>query len=93
MKVEVKQGQSLMDVAVQVYGDVQAVYKLAEDNGLEITAQLTPGQLLEVSTDKAMNKAVASFFKRKELYPATSMPEGDSTFDRTFDNAFDNENI
>ena len=37
MKVTVMQGQSLVDIAMQVYGSAEGVFILAKENGLSVT--------------------------------------------------------
>ena len=56
MKVTVLSGQSLVDVAIQVYGSAQGVFVLAEENGLEVTDALEAGQVLEYRTDNIVSK-------------------------------------
>lgn len=45
--------QSLFDIAVEVYGDVDATFWLLEDNpGLALTDRLIPGQSLAIRDDQ-----------------------------------------
>ena len=46
MKVTVMQGQSLVDIAMQVYGSAEGVFTLAKENGLSVTDEVSPGQVL-----------------------------------------------
>ena len=50
MKVVALDGQSLVDISIQVYGSAEGVFILARENGLEVTDVLKPGQVLEYST-------------------------------------------
>jgi LysM repeat protein len=47
--VKVSKGQCLIDIALQVYGSVEALFDLAIENGLEVDADIIPGQILQVS--------------------------------------------
>ena len=69
-KIEVLDGQSVWDVAVQVYGEgVRGVFKLMQDNPeINLTTVLLPGQLLKVP-QAASNKVVAEYFTTNDLHP------------------------
>jgi hypothetical protein len=55
-------GQSLIDVAIQELGSVEALFDLADANGLAITDVLTPGQLLHVPDSAAMVADIVGYF-------------------------------
>jgi hypothetical protein len=38
----------MIDIAIQVYGSIEALFDLVLDNNLEVDADLTPGQVLHV---------------------------------------------
>ncbi|WP_286747840.1 hypothetical protein [Roseivirga sp. UBA1976] len=65
-KYTVTSGQKLMDVALEVYGDITGIFKLLEDNPELITVQddLEGGQVLRIDSDKVVNKEIASYFSR-----------------------------
>lgn len=90
MKVTVLSGQSLADIAIQVYGSAEGVFSLARENGLEVTDELTPGQVLDCSPENVVSKSVADYYAVKGIYPATATPFDpqrgvwDETFDLTF---------
>lgn len=46
MIIQVIYGQTLMDIAVQYYGDPRALADLANDNGLSISTDIFAGQSL-----------------------------------------------
>lgn len=77
MTVTVQNGQTLSDIAIQEYGDLSAVYLLAEENGTSITSQLQPGTVL-VLPDVVINKEMQSYCKNNGVSPATAIdPEGE----------------
>lgn len=90
MKVTVLAGQSLVDVAIQVYGSAEGVVVLAKDNGMEVTDVPTPGRQLEYSTDNIVAKNIAQYYSSKKVCPATGTPFDpsagvwDGLFDLTF---------
>lgn len=65
-KYIVSSGQKLMDVALEVYGDITGIFKLLEDNPDLATVQddLEGGQVLRIDSDKVVNKDVANYFSR-----------------------------
>lgn len=60
MIILVESGQTLMDLAIQYYGNASAVVELAADNGLAITDELEPGETLNIREDKPAT-AIALF--------------------------------
>lgn len=90
MKVTVLSGQSLVDVAIQVYGSAEGVFALAEENGLEVTDALEAGQVLEYRTENIVSKNIADYYSTKRIHPATATPFDpeagvwDESFDLTF---------
>lgn len=90
MKVVVLAGQTLTDVALQVYGSAEGVFALATENGLEVTDTLYPGQVLEYQPDKVINTGVAQYYTTRGVCPATAFNDNlterihDETFNLTF---------
>lgn len=58
-------GQSLVDVAIQELGSVDALFDLADAGGLAITDELVPGQVLVVPDSPAAVPAVVSYFSAR----------------------------
>lgn len=56
MKVVVLDGQSLVDISIQVYGSAEGRFHTRNENGLEVTDVLKPGQVLEYSTGNDVAK-------------------------------------
>jgi hypothetical protein len=65
-QTSISAGQSLVDVTVQEYGSVEALFDLADAAGVAITDQLTPGQVLEVPASAAAVPAVAGYFSNRQ---------------------------
>lgn len=87
MKVVVLAGQTLADIAVQVYGSAEGVFMLAQENGLEVTDALRPGQILEYQPENILNKGVVQYYATQGVYPATEFRH--NVTERVFDNSFD----
>ena len=90
MKVTVLAGQSLVDIAIQVYGSAQGVFTLAQENGLEVTDVPEPGRVLEYSTGNITAGNIARYYASKRIFPATgvgfdpSKGVWEDSFDLTF---------
>ena len=69
-EVEVKQGQSLFDIAIQHCGGLGSVFAIAEANNLMPTAMLKAGQ--RITVPEAENKKVARYFEEHGIVPATT---------------------
>lgn len=87
MKATVLQGQSLLDIAVQTCGSVEAAFDLAVANNLDIDDKLIAGQELDaVSTTDTQ---IVNYYKNRNIKPATSATgERERTFDNSFDGTF-----
>ena len=61
-----KHRQSLIDIAIQVYGNAESVYLLCKDNGLNITDEVPAGSQLSVNSDLISNKDIVAFFSAQK---------------------------
>lgn len=88
-KVTVWPLQGIYDLAIQVYGSVEGVTWLLEDNpDLSWDSTLSPGQKLRVRDDQ-VNKQVTLYYQSKELKPASfselALAQGDYNIDYNTD--------
>lgn len=90
MKITVLTGQTIIDVAIQVYGSMEGVFALAQENGLSVTENLIPGQTLTYSTENVVDKNIVSRYTAYGIRPATASVElrNNKIFDYTFDYTF-----
>jgi hypothetical protein len=59
-------GQSLLDVAIQELGSVEALFDLADAAGLAITDELTPGAVLPVPFSAASKPDIVGYFYTRQ---------------------------
>lgn len=90
MKVVVGKGQSLTDIAIQVYGSADAVVMLATDNGLSVTDHPAVGTELDYYADNVIDPHVVAFYANNKISPVTdfTIDIDNRTFDDTFDQTF-----
>ena len=88
----VQEGQNLIDIALQYYGDTAGVVQLLADNeALEnLDSVLKSGQTLLIDSTKVVAPSVAVYYKRQEH----SVNTGDdwfkfASFSDAFSNGFD----
>ena len=86
MKVTVRNGQTLADIAIQVYGSAEAIFVLASDNNLDITDKLTAGMELDYSSANVLNKRIVDYYAANKIYPCTE--DGADVSNRLFDDTF-----
>lgn len=67
--------QSLLDVAIQQCGAATAAFELAVLNGLSVSNELAPGQL--VNSDTVADASVADYYRNRNLKPATALTDAD----------------
>lgn len=79
-------GQSLFDIAIQQYGTPNAALAIAFENGLSITDELEPGQLLALPFYDAAKIDVAAYYSKKSILPSTGLTdENDDVFENNDD--------
>lgn len=62
--------QTLMDIAIQEYGDLSAVFLIARQNGLSPTGKLAPGTAI-LLPDVVVNREMQDYCKKNRVSPAT----------------------
>jgi len=60
--IEVSEGQTLLDIAVQYCGTADAQFDIAALNGIEVTDDLVPGQELLVPDTEIEMESIAGVF-------------------------------
>lgn len=62
--IEVKEGQTIFDIALQYYGAAEGVIKLIEDNPtLSLTSELESGQVLSILQEPDKYEIVSYYSK------------------------------
>lgn len=73
MKIPILDRQSIFDLALQSYGSIEAVFTLAETNGLKLTEDLTAGQTVDCVIEKPLDRNVATYYANRSVTPATAL--------------------
>lgn len=63
--------QTLLDVAVQEYGDIAAAYLIADENGMPLTTIPDPGTVVRLP-DVTIDKGMQTYCKNNRVSPATA---------------------
>lgn len=71
-KIKVISNQSILDIAIQELGNVDAAFDLALYNDISITEVLVPGQELKIPTSEFIKTDVFNYFFGKQRKIATS---------------------
>lgn len=72
MTVTVKNGQTMSDIAIQEYGDLSAVFLIAEENDISPSDNLTAGTVLRLP-DVVVNKEMQDYCRNNGVSPATEV--------------------
>lgn len=72
MKATVKNGQSLLDVAVENFGDREAALDLSYINGVAVTDSLAEGTELQLQ-EKVYNLRLQQYCRNNNVSPATGL--------------------
>lgn len=84
-KIQTLEGQSVLDVAVQTAGSVEAAIEMATENDLSITDDLLP---VELRTADVQNKAIAAYYDSNSIKPATAVTDPGQIFEDIFTEIF-----
>lgn len=89
--VVVSEGQNIIDLAVQHYGNVEAVFDLIDDNpdtvvNMDYVAKA--GDTLQIDEDKIINKDVVKYFTDKNIRINNGQAEPDGDFNGDFNEDF-----
>ncbi len=69
----VRQGQNLLDLALQATGDADTALDIALANGLCLSDDLTVGQTIEVSDTLTGNENIRQLYAAHAIHPATGI--------------------
>lgn len=72
-------GQSLIDIAIQVYGDITGVEWLMEDNNIELTEEIVPGTKL-ITRETVINSVVVGGLILKGVKPNSAITTVEPSF-------------
>ena len=69
-KIEVQNNQTIYDIAIQEYGDVEGVKQILNDNpGIDLDVDIVPKSILIIGADP-INKEVVEYLKIHDIKPA-----------------------
>lgn len=74
-----KNGQNLLDIALQATGDASSALALAIANGLCLTDDLEVEQTIEVPADIDGDANVRAFYRERNIHPATGVTKTDES--------------
>lgn len=75
MKITVRNNQSLLDIAIQYKGTVEAAFAIALANNISLTDDLMTGQELIIPHTKFYNKLILDNYQGKGFLPATAVTD------------------
>lgn len=73
MAITVKPHQCLLDIALRETGSIGGIFTIALLNGINITDELTGGQLLETTGAAVLDNSVTTYYRDLKIYPGTSL--------------------
>lgn len=77
MTITALHNQSLLDLALQHTGGIESIFEMAEANALNITDDVVAGNTLVLPAEAFTNKDILSYYKAKNLQPATAFTKAD----------------
>lgn len=78
MQTTTRNNQTLLDIAVQECGTVEAAFEIAERNGLALTDELNTGQKLDIVMTTTREESVVQELAADRIKPATA-PSAEET--------------
>ncbi|MDB0600685.1 hypothetical protein PL373_05910 [Tenacibaculum maritimum] len=71
--VKVLNNQTLIDLSGQLTGSVVNAILIAQENNINITEELSPGQILQVPEEMIIDSTILHYYTINELEPATGL--------------------
>ena len=68
--ITVLQNQSLFDISLQEYGDIEGLFFLMKANNLSLHTTIKAGDVIKI-TEKQINKSLVKFYKENGINPAS----------------------
>jgi hypothetical protein len=88
--VEIKEGQSVWDLAIQHHGSIEGVAQLLLDNpSLDLQNTPVQGSLIVIDETKMVDKDVVNYLQEKGAVPANSVQAECSAFSKGFTLGFE----
>lgn len=87
MTVTIQNGQTMSDIAIQEYGDLSAVFLIAEENDISPSDNLTAGTALRLP-DVVVNKEMQDYCRNNGVSPATEVTAGSDIWLKIFTGQF-----
>jgi hypothetical protein len=69
--MKVVYGQNIIDVAIQEYGKAEAIFELAQANGLSLSEIMDVGQSLGIDANNIQDLEIVQFFKERNFIVVT----------------------
>lgn len=88
-KITVLQGQTLIDLAIRYYGSAEGAFALAVKNGLAVTDDLRPGQIIEYDPAEVINSAMVDYWRKQNMESASGINTTDDKFEEQFSIIFE----
>lgn len=71
--ITIEHNQSLLDIAIQEYGDVQMAVELAVLNNMPLSGELAVGRDIVTTGLRVVSSSIVENFKRNGVIPATGV--------------------
>ncbi len=71
--ITVLANQTLFDIALQVYGDIDGVFDLCRDNDIQFFEPVEAGQAIVIREENIINKNIVKYYKRHGICPASGV--------------------
>lgn len=71
MQLIIKDKQSLLDIGLLEFGNIESAFEIALFNGLSVTSPLMPGQGIRLPEKDLSTPAIKAFYRENNVIPAT----------------------
>lgn len=90
IRVQVRRRQTLSDICLQVYGTLAGLVQLALENGISVTQELIPGDVL-TCPDVTYDNYLQTYVRKNGIIPATAYDGRGEIRQRIFTEEFTEE--
>ena len=69
--IEVRQNQSMFDLALMAGGTIECAFELAKENDLSLTGKVIPGTVLSTDQVVTIDSEIQEYYETRKVVPAS----------------------
>jgi hypothetical protein len=72
LEIEVKRGQTVLDIALQQYGNVEGIDWILQDNPTLQLHSVAEGDIIQIRKETYKDKSIVQYYNKRAYTPTTT---------------------